>query len=111
MLRVLAVASREIASGFSLTGVDVSVASDPEAALEEIREASASRDYGIIIVEEALWNGIDQRARDALLASNTPLVIPVPAELRWMDVEDLSPDDHLAGLIRHAVGHQLAIKL
>ena len=111
MLRVLADASRELAAGFALTGVDVNAVADSMAALEAIKEAAASRDYGIIIVEEALWEGMDARSRDALHAWNLPLVVAVPAEMKWMDVEDLRPDDHLAGLIRHAVGHQLAIKL
>jgi vacuolar-type H+-ATPase subunit F/Vma7 len=93
VLRVVCVMSRELSLGFSLTGVEVFPVEDPARALQAVQEFVAGRD------------------REELLDSSVPLVVPLPGELAWRDVEELPPDDYVAELIRRAVGYQLNVQL
>jgi len=103
--------SRELALGFSLTGVEVVPARDSVIALGAVQELVAGGEAGLIVIEESLLEGMEERTREELLDSSVPLVVPIPGELTWRDVEELPPDDYVAELIRRAVGYQLDIQL
>lgn len=119
MPKVVAVLGDEAALGFSLTGMDVIRVSSPAAARAVLREvarkcasdAGQNREYGLLIVEEALFAALEPAQREALLALEAPLVIPVRIDLRWAPEGQRQADDAVAGLIRHAVGYQLNIQL
>ncbi len=111
MLKVVAVMREDLALGFSLTGLDVIPVKDAAAAVEVVREVIDSRESGLIALEQGLLEEMEERTRESLLARNVPLIVPVPGELAWRDVEELPPDDYLAELIRHAVGYQLNVQL
>ena len=110
-MRVVCVMTRELSLGFSLTGVEVMPVSDSPQALRAVEELLAGREAGLVVIEEKLLEGMEGRTREKLLDSSVPLVVPVPGELVWRDVEELPPDDYVAELIRRAVGYQLDIKL
>jgi vacuolar-type H+-ATPase subunit F/Vma7 len=111
VLKVVAVAREDLARGFSLTGLDVIPVEDASAAVEVVRELIASRDSGLIILEEGLLEEMEERTKESLLARSVPLIVTVAGELVWQDVEQLPPDDYLTELIRHAVGYQLNVQL
>jgi vacuolar-type H+-ATPase subunit F/Vma7 len=111
VLRVVCVMSRELSLGFSLTGVEVFPVEDPARALQAVQEFVAGREAGLIVIEERLLEGMADRDREELLDSSVPLVVPLPGELAWRDVEELPPDDYVAELIRRAVGYQLNVQL
>jgi vacuolar-type H+-ATPase subunit F/Vma7 len=109
--RVLAIMSEELAGGFTLTGLDVIKVRDPARGREALLEAVGNPEYGLLIVEQSLLETFDERNREALLARNVPLIIPIPGELRWSAGEQPPADEYVAALIRRAVGYQLNIKL
>ena len=109
--RIAAVVNEDLGKGFSLTGVEVLEASDGERALEILREEIRKRAYGLIIVEEGLLEGIDERERTALFERTIPLIIAIPGAMRWRDVEETTSDEFVARLIRRAVGYQLNIQI
>jgi len=111
MPKVVAVLGPEAALGFALTGVEVIRVADPAAARDVLLEAVENREHGLLIVEEALLDGLDAASREALLARNVPLLIPVRLSLRWASEGKAAEDDYVARLIRHAVGYQLNIQL
>jgi vacuolar-type H+-ATPase subunit F/Vma7 len=111
MSKVTAVLGEQAALGFSLTGVDVIRVRDPGSAREALREAAENNAHGLVIVEEALLEGLEAAQREALLGSNAPLVIPIRVDLRWAPEGKAPEDDYVAKLIRHAVGYQLNIQL
>jgi len=111
VLKVVCVMSRELALGFSLTGVEVVPVNEPSGAQEAVKELISGREAGLIVIEESLLEGMEERAREQLLDSSVPLVVPVPGELAWRDVEELPPDDYVSELIRRAVGYQLNVQL
>ncbi len=111
MSKVVAVLGAEAALGFALTGVEVLRVDDPAGAPEVVAEAVENREHGLVIVEEALLERLDAASREALLARNAPLVLPVRLGLRWASEGKEAEDDYVAKLIRHAVGYQLNIQL
>jgi vacuolar-type H+-ATPase subunit F/Vma7 len=111
MPKVVAVLGPEAALGFALTGVEVIRVPDPAAARGLLLEALENREHGLVIVEEALLDSLDAASREAALARNVPLLIPVRLGLRWASEGQAAEDDYVARLIRHAVGYQLNIQL
>jgi vacuolar-type H+-ATPase subunit F/Vma7 len=111
MPKVVAVLGAEAALGFALTGVEVIRVPDPAGAADALREAVENREHGLVIVEESLLDSLDAATREAALARNLPLLVPVRLGLRWASEGRAAEDDYVARLIRHAVGYQLNIQL
>jgi vacuolar-type H+-ATPase subunit F/Vma7 len=108
---VHAVLKEGLGSGFSLTGVNVDVVADAASAREAVRDAVENSECGILLLDEDLFSDMSGRERDALLQRTVPLVVLLPGEMRWIEVEEMARDDYVADLIRHAVGYQLNIRL
>lgn len=108
---IAAVVSEDLGYGFSLAGVEVLPAVDPARAMELLTEEVSRGRFGILIVDETLLEGIDERARNALFERPVPLVIAIPGKMHWRDVEQASSDEFVARLIRRAVGYQLNIQV
>ena len=110
-MKVLAISERELAGGFALAGIETCAVSDAKQASEVLAKIIADGQYGIVIMDEKLSSGLDRQVSIALSQSNGPMIVAVPAELRWLDTEKMPHDDYVARLIRRAIGYQLNIKL
>lgn len=111
MSSVRAVLGEGLSAGFSLAGVDVEVVPDGTAAREAILAAAGIRDCGILIVDEELFASLGERDRNSLLQRTVPLLVLLPGELAWGEVEEIKGDEYVAALIRRAVGYQLNIRM
>ncbi|MHC4508511.1 MAG: V-type ATP synthase subunit F [Planctomycetota bacterium] len=111
MLKVLAVSEKELARGFALAGIETWTVSDAKQASEALAKIVSGGEYGIVIMDEKLSSGLDKQVERALARGNGPMLVSIPAELRWCDTETLPHDDYVARLIRRAVGYQLNIRL
>lgn len=111
MLKVLAISEQELARGFALAGIETWTVSDAKQASQALSKIISDGQYGIVIMDEKLSSELDKQVTAALSKSNNPLLVSIPAELRWRDTERLPQDDYVARLIRRAVGYQLNIKL
>lgn len=111
MFKVLAIVHEDISLGFSLAGVAVHEIADEQSGRDALKSATASDEYGVIIVEQSFYDSLDQRTQTELLQSTIPLLIPVPADMVWQDTEETPKDNLVARLIRQAVGYQLNIEL
>ena len=111
MYKVLAIAREDLGAGFALSGIEVSKARDVSAAREALLSAIGSRQYGIVVIDGTFMSEFDERTKTIAAECNVPLVISVPGEMRWQDVEKVPRDDYVAQLIRRAVGYQLNIRL
>jgi len=109
--KVLIIGGRDLCSGFALAGVETCVAEDADSAAGALAKAAESGEYGVVVLDEQLAAGFDERTRQSMSGSDVPVVIAVPGQMRWQDVEAMEPDDYVARLIRQAVGYQLDIKL
>lgn len=110
MSSVRAVLAEGLGAGFPLAGVPVEVA-DRSTAREAILAAASARDCGILIVDENLFASLGDRERESLLQRTVPLLVLLPGELKWGEVEEMGSDEYVAELIRRAVGYQLNIRM
>lgn len=110
-MKVLAISEADLARGFALAGIETWTVSDAKQASEALAKTISGGEYGIVIMDEKLSSGLDKQVVRALARSAGPMLVSVPAELRWCDTEALPHDDYVARLIRRAVGYQLNIRL
>ena len=110
MYKVLAIGSADLCAGLALAGIEVRRA-DHAAVAETLSAAIGSGEYGIIIIDEDLSDGVDEMVRRQTSGGSIPLVIAVPGRMRWHDSERSSRNQRIAALIRQAVGYQLDIQL
>lgn len=108
---VAAIVSEDLGHGFSLAGVEILPAHDTVQARELLRQEVKLARFGLLIVDERLLEGIEERERDSLFQRPVPLIIAIPASMRWSDAEAPPDDGYVAALIRRAVGYQLNIQL
>ncbi len=111
MSRVRAVLAEGLGAGFSLAGIEVETVADKDSAREAILAAAADRECGILILDEELFGSLSEREREPIIQRNIPLIVMLPGDLRWGEVEEIAGDEYVAALIRRAVGYQLNIKL
>lgn len=111
MYKVCAIVQEDFGLGLNLAGVVVYTYREHREASKALREALSSGEYGIVIIEESFYDTLGPRFRKELMQRTRPLVVPVPAEMRWKDVEEVSEDELVARLIRQAVGYQLNIQI
>ena len=113
MSRVVAILRRELAAGFALTGLEVLRVGEPLAAnaKEALRGAMESATCGLVIVDEGLLELLDERLRAEVRDCIVPLFIPIPGDLVWSDIEAGGEDEHVAELVRRAIGYQLKVQL
>ena len=110
-MKVLAISEKELAKGFALAGLETWRVSDAKEASQALAKVISGGEYGIVIMDEKLSSEIDKQVKTALSRGQGPMLVSIPAELRWRDTERLPHDDCVARLIRRAVGYQLNIKL
>lgn len=110
MYKVLAIGNEDFCAGFALAGVETRCA-EGSLARDALAQARASGQYGVVIVDEQFSAGLDDSESLAKAAATIPVVVAVPAELRWSDVEKLGEDNYVAAMIRQAIGYQLDINL
>ena len=109
MSKVLVIASGDLCLGFGLTGVETRPVKDVESAESALNAAVETGEYGIVIIDDQLLDGFDQRTRNTALAMTVPLVVAAPCDMKWRDVEDIPGDDYVARLIQRAIGYQLNV--
>jgi len=106
---VAAILTTDLTLGFALTGIAVLSASNHAEAAELLRTVSDEKRYDLVIVEEALVESLNPNLRRDYLRRTRPLIVPIPGELIWSDIEEATQDDLVQRLIRQAVGYQLNI--
>ena len=107
MQRVTVICKEGLGSGFKLAGLEVRVVPDAEAARGEVRDLLSGDDYGLVLIEEDLVAGLDERMRKAVDASNDPLFVPFPS----LEPGAWERDEraYLGEVVRRAIGFQIRI--
>ena len=107
MQRVTVICKEGLGSGFKLAGVEVRVVPDAEAARSEVRDLLGGDGYGLVLIEEDLVTGLDERTRKAVDASNEPLFVPFPS--LQPGAGDRDERAYLGEVVRRAIGFQIKI--
>ena len=109
MYKIVAIGGQEFCAGFALAGIDTRLVTESSAQGVFISVLS-QEDLALVILDEQ-WHASLERLRPDSLQAELPIVIPVPGEMRWRDVEKPGEDPYIATLIRQAVGYQLDIDI
>ena len=109
MYKVLAIGGREFCAGFALAGIDTLLVTD--ASGQEVFTRMLARDDIALVILDEQWSDLLDEIRPPTMQTQLPIVIPVPGQMRWHDVEKRGEDQYVAALIRQAVGYQLDINI
>lgn len=110
MFKILAIVEREISRGFRFSGVDIKVAESSELAKKLLLETMRKKDYGVVIIDEGYLNGFDEPTKKLVEDSSSPLIVPVPLEMKWHKNNKKKEDTYVREMIRRAIGYQIKIK-
>ena len=110
MPKILAITGDDLGSGLALTAIEVQSVPNAAAARDALLRAVESQDHGIVIVEERFTSEFDAKTEALIADTNVPLIVSLPAEMKWRDTEEAPQDDYVASLVRRAVGYQLNIQ-
>lgn len=108
MSHVIAVMDREAGLGYRLAGIDVREAATPEEMGQHAEALAGDPGARLVILDEELFRGLPRGTRKKLEESRSPVFVPVPSlPLRK---GALRPEEHVARLMRRAVGYQVRIR-
>jgi len=108
MSEILFIGEPEVIEGFGLTGADIEPESDPARVQWLVEELLRSKDTGIVVITENLYEQIPEKVRTRAEASGRPLFVtlPRPAGLEdWAEKEDL-----ISRVIRRTIGYRMKIR-
>ncbi len=108
MSRVVALLDEESGLGFRLAGVDVRKTSSAEEAGRQVARLLDDPEVRLVILDEARLADLPASVRRAVLASRSPLFVPVPSfPLRGGET---GAEEYVSRLMRRAIGFQVRIR-
>lgn len=103
--KIMVIGDASLVTGFRLAGLEDCIQSTKEGFQKELEGVLAKPEYGILVVNEQMYNGIDWRLRKKLEGMAYPVVLPMP------DVSGSSGEgEEIRALIKRALGFDLASK-
>ncbi len=103
--RLLALCEEEIATGFRLAGVEARALHDRNEVEATLSRELEAGDYGLILIDSALLEDVDEVLKQKVLESDFPFVLAFPLGLTEITGEKL--DAQLADLVRRMTGFNL----
>ncbi|MFH1394073.1 MAG: V-type ATP synthase subunit F [Candidatus Micrarchaeota archaeon] len=101
--KILVLGDAPLVQGFQLAGLENCIVVDSESFEEQLEKALGTPEYGILVVNESMLNGIDWRLRKKLDTIAYPVLVPMP------DTSGQSSEgDEIRSLIKRALGFDLA---
>jgi vacuolar-type H+-ATPase subunit F/Vma7 len=110
LFKILAIVEREVSRGFRFSGVDIKVAESSEHAKKLLLETMGKKDYGIVIIDEGYLKSFDEPTKKMIEDSSSPLIVPVPLEMKWHKNNKKREDSYVREMIRRAIGYRIKIK-
>lgn len=107
MAKVLFAADGEIGVGFQLAGLEVRCITSPTEAADLFLSLCKTREYGMVIVSETLFESIEESSKAKLEKSNVPLFVTVPVQ--WKPTAELAPEEYVARIVQRSIGFQVKI--
>ncbi len=109
--KILIITHPQLAAGYRLAGVEVEEVQSSKEALELIEHSVRSgKEYGIIGIDEDLYNDFDDKITKKIDEWGIPLVVPFPSSDLYRWVRAKREEDYATSLIRSAIGYQIKLK-
>jgi vacuolar-type H+-ATPase subunit F/Vma7 len=106
-LRVTLLCRPELAPAFALAGFRPLEVPDAEEAGRRLGQLLSDARVGLVLVEAALYDGLEPDLQRRLSARPVPLVVPVPGP-SW--AEHAAADQVIVELLRRAIGYQVRLR-
>lgn len=108
MYKMMVVTDNETADGFRLAGVDVRGVAPEEDCQAVLSEMLNDDSIGVMAVNQAFLNDIDERLRLRMERSNRPVVVLIPVGREQLGGAEKR--EYVARLIRRAVGFDIKLR-
>ena len=108
MSAIRAIGRPATCAGFALAGIPVREASTPREASAAIEAIASQPDIGVVLVEQELFERLDEAQRQKLQKRPTPIIVPFPGPA-WE--EQASPAEaYVLELLRRAIGYRVRLR-
>ncbi|HET7789876.1 MAG TPA: V-type ATP synthase subunit F [Gemmatimonadales bacterium] len=107
-LAVRLVARGPESAGFALAGIRAVAAEPAEGGGEEVRAVLQRPDSGVVLVEDALFDRLDDDLRRRLGRHPLPIVVPFPGP-SWAPPGE-GVDEYILDLLRQVIGYRVRLK-
>jgi vacuolar-type H+-ATPase subunit F/Vma7 len=97
----------DFATGFELAGLTVTRVDVLHHAAEAIRQAAASADVGLVLVDEALYHALPRDLLSRLDREALPILVPIPTPHR--DGEG-DAEAYILNLLSQAIGYRVRLR-
>jgi vacuolar-type H+-ATPase subunit F/Vma7 len=97
----------DFAAGLELAGLTVTRIDVPHSAAEAIRQAAASADAGIVLVDEALYHALPRELLSHIDLAALPIVAPIPAP---QSEGDGDAEAYILDILRQAIGYRVRLR-
>jgi V/A-type H+/Na+-transporting ATPase subunit F len=108
LYKTIVITDPDTADGFRLAGVEVQVVEEPDAARARLAILLDDDSAGIIVINEAMAVGIDDRLQKKIDSLYRPIVISLPVREKLEIAED--HHEYLSRLIRRAIGLDITLR-
>ena len=98
----------EVASGFALSGLAPLEAPTVVEGAERMRELLAQEGVGVVLVENALYEGFPDDLRRRLGRRPLPMVVPFPRPA-WGQLAE-GPEAYIVELLRQVIGYRVRLR-
>lgn len=94
----------EVAAGFGLAGIRAEEAASAEDTERLLQSAATSTDVALVLIEDRLYDALDEESRHAADRMTLPIVVPFPGP-RWGG--GMTPHDYVVEILRRAIGYRV----
>ena len=98
----------EVAAGFALAGLRPLEAATPAEGAVRVVELLAQRDLGVILVEDAFYDGLPPEVRREVGRRPLPMLVPFPGPA-WVERPE-GPEAYIVELLRQVIGYRVRLR-
>ncbi|MDI6785455.1 MAG: V-type ATP synthase subunit F [bacterium] len=109
MYKILAIVGSEVANGFVLAGIDVAHTKSYQEAKNILASNISNDKYGVIIIEETLYENLDLYLKKIIDKGSFPLVVPLPIEMKYREDDHSMKSSYISQLLKRTIGYNIKI--
>ncbi|MBU0599476.1 MAG: V-type ATP synthase subunit F [bacterium] len=109
MYKILAIMESKAIDGFMLTGIEVINTKSRKESEQLLSENLGKGKYGIIIIEEDLYEDLSLSLKKVIEKGDLPVVIPLPLNMEWREKDHLFKSNYISQLLRKTIGYEIKI--
>ncbi len=98
----------EVAAGFALAGLRSVEAATPEEGAARIRDLLSQPDVGVVLVEEAFYDGLPEEVRRQVGRRPLPMIVRFPGPVWAERVE--GAEAYIVELLRQVIGYRVRLR-